>query len=422
LRFAVHGPGSSMASPRSHGVPRRDVRGRVHVRISDETTGGACENGLALARIRIYPPARRAALARVRGINSFDPIRRLFFEQAHRQAPSGTENTPVKACFRPDIPPWVGDVTSGCASHSLDIEILNTDHIESPRQVGAGLLSPVLAPIGLPRFKSRDRRFDPPAPVRTAARPGKPALQPQQAVSLGDYEAWGLKQFPGRQGSRHHYAPVNPNHLPVARIGDRFRYTCERDVPPASGITRHVIRLHPIGHRAGPTKPHPAHLRDPHIAYVTRDATHIPLSAAQSDDAEALVAPGLPPRWPPMRPIEEVRHGLPEIAQGLLLHRLTTLAQPRVFRAGGSELPRLLKVARRGFPARPPVLVLFNSKVPYIPGVRAVLRQDRFLIRRRCKPKPCYTNIISNHNQIWCLLSDLNANFACSDLNDQLGS
>ena len=33
VRFAVHRPGSPVASPRSHGVPRRDVLGRVHISI-----------------------------------------------------------------------------------------------------------------------------------------------------------------------------------------------------------------------------------------------------------------------------------------------------------------------------------------------------------------------------------------------------
>jgi len=34
VRFAVHGPGNPVASPRSHGMPRRDVDGRIHVRMA----------------------------------------------------------------------------------------------------------------------------------------------------------------------------------------------------------------------------------------------------------------------------------------------------------------------------------------------------------------------------------------------------
>ena len=39
MRFAVHGPGNPVASPRSHGVPRRDIPGRVHISIAGVTAG-----------------------------------------------------------------------------------------------------------------------------------------------------------------------------------------------------------------------------------------------------------------------------------------------------------------------------------------------------------------------------------------------
>jgi glucose 1-dehydrogenase len=45
MRFAVHGPGCPVASPRSHGVPRRDVDGRVHISVAGETAGSAPEDG-----------------------------------------------------------------------------------------------------------------------------------------------------------------------------------------------------------------------------------------------------------------------------------------------------------------------------------------------------------------------------------------
>jgi hypothetical protein len=368
------------------------------------------------------PPARRATLARVRGIDSFDPSRCLIFQSAYQQAPSGTQDSPVEASLRPDVPARVLHGASCGASHILYFEVLNTDHIEPSRQVGASLLDPIVAPVGLARFETSDRRFDPHASVRTAARSGKFALQPTQAPFLGDYESWNFEQFPGRQGSRHRYAPVDSHHLSVSRSRDRIRHTRERDMPPASGITRHAIRLPPLGHRARPTEPYPAHFRDPHLAYVTRDPTHIPLPATLSDNTETLVSPAFPPRRPPVRPIEEVCHGLLEITQGLLLHRLAAPAQPWMFRAGGSKLTRLFKVVGRIFPARPPILVLLNGKVPYIPGMRAVLQQDRFLFRRRCKSVSRHTNIIANFDPICHLLSALTTIAqAYHDPNDPLG-
>ena len=41
MRFAVRRPGIPEASPRSHGGPRSDVDGRVHVRVAGETAGRA---------------------------------------------------------------------------------------------------------------------------------------------------------------------------------------------------------------------------------------------------------------------------------------------------------------------------------------------------------------------------------------------
>src|SRR4029077_10434955 len=63
LRFAVHGPGNPVASPRSHGVPRRDVSGRVCVSVVGVPAGYAAEQGLALAAVRCDVPACRAPLA-----------------------------------------------------------------------------------------------------------------------------------------------------------------------------------------------------------------------------------------------------------------------------------------------------------------------------------------------------------------------
>ena len=52
MRFAVHRPGIPVASPRSHGVSRRDVDGRVHVSVAGVSAGSAHESRLALARPR----------------------------------------------------------------------------------------------------------------------------------------------------------------------------------------------------------------------------------------------------------------------------------------------------------------------------------------------------------------------------------
>jgi hypothetical protein len=80
LRFAVHRPGNPVASPRSHGVPRRDVPGRIHISVTGETAGSAPEHGLTLTRSPVHLPARRAPLARQRGFNLLHPARGLVLD------------------------------------------------------------------------------------------------------------------------------------------------------------------------------------------------------------------------------------------------------------------------------------------------------------------------------------------------------
>ena len=70
-------------------MPCGDVPGRVHIGVQLEVAGGAAEDGLALARLPVHHPARRAPLARERGINSFDPARG-FSHQSLRRSVSRT--------------------------------------------------------------------------------------------------------------------------------------------------------------------------------------------------------------------------------------------------------------------------------------------------------------------------------------------
>ena len=102
LRFAVHRPGCPVASPRSHGVPRRDVDGRVDVRVAGETAGSAPEHGLALTRAPVHLPARRAPLARQRGSDLLHPARAPCPAAGAPAAPTPTPGSPGSAR------PWPG--------------------------------------------------------------------------------------------------------------------------------------------------------------------------------------------------------------------------------------------------------------------------------------------------------------------------
>ncbi|MCW2944115.1 MAG: hypothetical protein JWR24_832, partial [Actinoallomurus sp.] len=107
-----------------------------------------------------------------------------------------------------------------------------------------------------------------------------------------------------------------------------------------------------------------------------------------------LMPAGFAPRGPAMRTGEEVAHGLGEIPQRLLLHRLRPRRQPpeRFTRLG--QLPRLLPLARRTRTPRPPMLMLVHRKIPHKTGMRAVLQQHPLLGGRGLKTKP-HTNTLT---------------------------
>ena len=66
------------------------------------TAGLAYETRLALARVRIHVPARRAPPAREHGADLLHPARGLVLQPAHQQAPPRTQDRPVPAR------PWRG--------------------------------------------------------------------------------------------------------------------------------------------------------------------------------------------------------------------------------------------------------------------------------------------------------------------------
>jgi len=97
LRFAVHGPGNPVASPRSHGMPRRDIPGRVYISVDRQAAGAAPEPRLALSRFRVAVPAARVGLRRIRGVV---PQHRLLGRRGEQAIP-GHANTLAKTT---DIP------------------------------------------------------------------------------------------------------------------------------------------------------------------------------------------------------------------------------------------------------------------------------------------------------------------------------
>jgi hypothetical protein len=402
LRFAVHRPGNPVASPRSHGVPRRDVPGRVHVGVDLKAAGAAPESRLALSRFRVAVPAARTGLRRVRRISSLDPARGLIFQTAYQQPPAGPQDSPIEPALLADIPPWVLSCAFGRPGHVLDPKVLDPDHVKTPSDIGAGFLHPVFASIGFAGAQPAKGLLHLPATIRTPLSASEFTLQATQSLLLPRYQARCQQQCARRQGRGHRHAPIDPYRSAVPRTRDGLGNRCEGNVPAPGAVKGYTVGLHAFGHRPGPTKPHPPSLRDPDVADLTGRTTQVPLPAAPYDP-KSLIPPGLaPPRAPGwVLPVEERSHRLGEVPQRLLLHRLGTCGQPRVSRPSLGELSALLQIAGSTLASQTPVRVLLDRKIPHVTGVRAVVPQHRFLGGRREQPVSGHTNTLANSTDIF---------------------
>ncbi len=401
MRFAVRRPGTPEASPRSHGVPRRDVPGRVHVSVAGETAGRAHEPRLALTRPRIHQPACRAPLARKRGINLLHPARRLLRQPPHQQAPPRPQDPPVQPGLSPDITARVLPGTLRGPGHVGDPQVLDLDQVEPPRDVRRFLLRPVLAPVRLAGTQSGDGQPYLPAAGRAPLGAGELAFQPAQPGLLAPGQARNLQPLPSGQGRADGHAPIDAHDPTVTGGGNRQGDGGEGEVPAAGPVEGYPVGLHSRRDGTGPAKPDPPGFRYPYAADLARQAAYLPLAAAPHDP-EPLISSGLAPGRPAGRvcAVEERRHSLGEISQRLLLDRLGAGPQPVMPSAGGGELPALLQVTRCARAARPPVSVLLDGQVPHVPGTGTVIPQHRFLGERRDQPVPGHANILSTRSDI----------------------
>jgi len=184
MRFAVHRPGNPVASPRSHGVPRRDVPRRVHISIAGEPAGRTYEPRLALARLRIHVPARRASLASERRIDLFHPSGSLVLQAPHQQPPARPQDLAVEPSFSAHIPARIGCSAPSRTGHIADLQVLNADHVETSCDVRTGLLGPVFTPVSLAGAHLGDSQPHLPAAVRAAPGAGELVLQTAQPPPL----------------------------------------------------------------------------------------------------------------------------------------------------------------------------------------------------------------------------------------------
>jgi hypothetical protein len=393
LRFTVRRPPAGEVSPCCHRPSGGDVACSVHVGVAPASIAGlALEDRLALAVSGCDVPARGASLRRVRSRDLFNPAESLVLQPCDQLAPATSHDCAVEPALLGDSRARLLDGPARRPGHRPHVKSLDPDHLEPSRQVGGGLLDPVLAPIPLTGLQSRDRTFRLLAAIGTALAAAQPLLQHLQPLRLTRSQTRYMQQLAGRQRSRHGNAAVNADHAAIPRTADRVGDMRERDMPAASPITGNSIGLDTLGHRSRQAEACPSDLRHPHPTDVAIQPFDV--MGFQPDLPKAFVHTGFAPCRAPVCPGEEVPHRLREIPQRLLLHRLTPGPKPRVLGARLSQLRRLLYIAR-SYAARLPVPLLLHRQIPYISRVPAVRPQGFLLVNSRQQPKPRHVRTVT---------------------------
>jgi len=394
LRFAVHGPARWLeGSPCCHGTSCRDVLGRVHIRVIRMSAGATAKDRLALAVVRSAMPTGVTGLRCERGIDPLHPAHSLVLKTPHEPAPAGRVDGPVQARFGPNVRARRGDGAACRTDHVRDLEVLHPDQVETASQISGDLLHPIPTPVTLTGHQPPDRRLETRAADRPTLGTCQPAPQTSQTLGLAHGQTRHRQQLPTRQRGRNSHTTIHTNDLTPTRPLDRWRDHRERHMPAARPITVHPKRLDLSGNLAGPAEPYPTDLRDPHLTRLTGQTPHIPLPTTPPNDPEPLMHTRLPPGRTAMRTGEEITHGLGEIPQCLLLHRLRARRQPPELSSGLGQLTGLLVITRCARPAQPPMLMLLTRQIPHKTGMRAMLQQHRLLDGRGHKPKPHTTTL-----------------------------
>jgi hypothetical protein len=395
LRFTVHRPPCGEVSLCCYRPSGGDVAGSVHVGVARPGfAGDAREDRLALAAFGCDVPTNGASLRRVRGRDPFEAARSLMVKPGYQLAPALTTDCSVEPSLLCDPNAGLAKRGPRRAGHRPNVEPFHSNHVESARQIGCGLLHPVTSPVGFARFDSGDRHLSALAPVGASLGPHEALLQPAQPIPLTRFKAWGVEQFSGGQCRRDRDTPIDTDHAAVARARDRVGDARESDMPAPGPITGYPIGLDVVWYGACPTEADPTDFGHPHpsvtfikFSDVTRFHPNLP---------EAFIYTGLAPRWTAMSAGEEVLHGLSEVAQRLLLHRLRPGRQPVVVGAGLGQLRGLLVVTRCAASGLPKLLLL-HGQIPHKSRMPAMLQQPRPLSGCWQQTKPRHTrNVAAN--------------------------
>ncbi len=336
---------------------------------------------MALATLRRYVATRTAALARVGGIDPLDPVRSLFVQAPDKKPPPRRKNLAVQPRLLPYILARLVSTAPGRPDHVTDLQILNSDKVESASQLRGSLFAPILASIGLSGSKPRSLSFDTGMTVGASRRAGQLALKSAQPLLASLRQTRHPEQFTGRRGYRDSYAKVNANHFAGSRHGHWVWLSRERYMPAADSVARHPVGLHAVRHRAGQPEPDPTDLGYPYLARSSIQSADT--RRCYSDDPKSIAPPNLSPCRPAMRSAEGVRHGLGEVSDCLLLHYDAADTKPFKFSACFRKLTTLFDPSGcASTPLSPPRLLL-TCEVPDEPGMSAMFQERRLLSRVR---------------------------------------
>lgn len=375
MRFAVHWPGSPDASPRSHGMPCRDVLGRVHVCVIRVPAGATTKDRLALTVFRVAVPAGVAGLRRETRVDLLYSTGRLVLQPLHEETPPSGQDRSVQRSLLSHITARHLDCALGRTDHVADLQVLYPDDIEVARQISRGLLDPVLASILLTCSKPADCGPGALPSIRSPLRTREPSMESRQTLLLDMPMARKGPQLASRESDGYDDAAVHADNLTRVRSGDRFRGRRKRNMPSAGSVPSNPEGLHTVWYRTRPAEPYPADLRDPHHADIAGNAPGIPVGSPPANYTKTFMPSRFAPSWMPVCAVEEVGLCLSEVFQRLLLNRHRPGSQPFEQLTGFGQLTALLSEPGHILPSRPPVLVLLDCEVPHEARMPAMSQQ-----------------------------------------------
>ena len=239
LRFTVRRPPSGEVSRAVTARPAAMLRAAFTSVLHRRPCRLGTRRRLALAVSGCDVPARGTTLRRIRGRDQLDPGESLVLQTSDQHTPTTTADSAVQPTFLSDSHARLIGGAARRAGHRTNIKGLDPDQVESPREVGGGLLHRVLTPIPLAGLQLSDRAFRLFAAVGASLGSGESLLQHLQplrspGVRLGTCRSsrWRARQTRPHRGRCRHTAVAGP----VIGSGMWANATCQR--PARSRVTR----------------------------------------------------------------------------------------------------------------------------------------------------------------------------------------